>query len=245
MNVERHIRKLNRLLLAELGENPLYQWIYSESAEFKRAMRLMDEDGKLEWDYQCPCGLNVSVHSAACSPPTMHPNWDREEGEPETVLRAATQSSLVVAVPAFEIRKTDPTLVDQWVLCSLQLPMSEHEWAETFGTRLPYPRNGTWAPVETETHTVAIAPGTIPGERLTMALIRARQRSREIKARDIANAFDAREQKKDEKRQEHIRERIIDSLPVNPYPGTRSGNVSLPAVTFRPKRQPGENLVSL
>jgi hypothetical protein len=245
MSAERHIRKMNRLLLAELGENPLYQWIHSESAEFKRAMRVVDDAGKPEFDFRCPCGLNVSVHSAACSPPTMQPNWDREDGEPEMELRAATTSSLVVAEPKWEIRKTDPALVDQWVLCCLQIPMSEHEWKQTFGTRLPYPKNGTWAPVETETRIVAMPPHTLPGENFTMACIRGRQRSREIKASDIANAFHSREQKKDEQRQEKIRYRISDALPVNPYPGTRSGNVSLPEVVFRPKRQPGENLVTL
>jgi hypothetical protein len=222
MSIERHMRKVNRLLLAELGENPLYQWIYSESPEFKRAMRLMNDDGTPQFNFRCPCGLNVSVHSAEC-----------------------VAGQLVVAEPAWEIRKTDPMLENQWVLCCLQIPMSEIEWTRTFGTRLPYPKNGTWAPVETETHVVAMPPDTLPGENFTLAICNARRRSREIKAKDIANAFEAREQKKDERRQETIRERIIDCLPVNPFPGTRSGNVSLPAVNFRLKRQSGESLVTL
>jgi hypothetical protein len=222
MTTERHISKLNRMLLAELGQNPLYRWIHSESADFKRAMRSMNDDGTPVWDYRCPCGLNVSVHSAEC-----------------------VAGRLVIAEPRWEIRKTDPTMEDQWVLCSLQYPMSPREWLETFGTRLPYPKNGSWAPVETETRTVAMPPGTVPGEIFNMALIRARQRSREIKASDIANAFESREQKKDQKRQENIRERISDALPVSPDPGKRNGNVSLPAVMFRPKHQSGENLVTL
>lgn len=202
MSIDRHIRKMNRLLLAELGENPLYRWIHSESPDFMRAMRITNEDGTLPFDYRCPCGLNASVHSPEC-----------------------IAGQLVVAEPVWEIRKTDLDLIDSWVLCCLQIPMSEHEWTQTFGTRLPYPKNGTWAPVQTETRTVAMPPGTLPGENFTMACIRGRQRSREIKMCDIANAHDYREQRKDEQRKKHIRERIAEALPVNPNPGTRGGSV--------------------
>src|SRR4051812_800852 len=116
MNAERHMARMNDLLLAELGENPLYRWIHSESADFKRAMRCIeDHTGALIWDYRCPCGLNVSVHSVVC-----------------------VEGALVVAVPKWEIRKIDATLVDQWVLCCRQIPMSEFEWQRVFGTQLPY-----------------------------------------------------------------------------------------------------------
>ena len=202
MSAERHIRKLNRLLIAELGDNPPYRWIHSESAEFLRAMRLTDEAGNPEWDYVCPCGRNVSVHSPEC-----------------------VAGHLVIAVPVWEYRKTDPFLEDQWVLCCLQPPPSEHDWTQMFGTLLPYPKNGSWAPVATETRTVAMVPGALPGENFTLAICNARRKTREIKMCDIANAQHYREQKKDADRQWNIRKRIADVLPVNPNPGKRGGSV--------------------
>jgi hypothetical protein len=218
MNAERHIRKMNRIL-AEIGENPPYRWIYSESSEFKRAMRVINEDGSLAYAYRCPCGVNVSVHSPEC-----------------------IAGQLIVAEPVYEIRKTDLDLVDQWVLCCLQIPMSEYEWRETFGTRLPYPQNGTWAPVQTETRTVAMPPGTLPGENFTIACVRGRQRSREIPMCDLVNAQESREQRKEDRRKKNIRERLTDVLPVNPNPGARGGSV---LVFSEPPQKTGENLVTL
>lgn len=227
MNIERHIRKLNRLLIAELGQNPPYQWIYSESAEFKRPMRAMTEDGDLLWNYRCPCGLNVSVHSPEC-----------------------IAGMLMVVEPAWAVRKTDPSLENQWVLCCLQTPMGEDAWMRVFGSVLPYPRNGSWAPVCTETYTVAMAADTLPGENFTMAIIRGRQRSLEIADCDIANAAAYRDEKKTEHRRQHIRERIKDVLPVNPDPGKRGGPLSWGGTddvspALRRKIEQGESLVTV
>ncbi len=205
MSAERHIRKLNRLLLAELGDNPPYQWIHSESAEFKRAMRIINEDtGTPLCDYQCPCGLNAQVHS------------------PECVV-----GGLVVAVPMWETRKVDEGMVNQWVLCCRQERPSEAEWFKLFGTRLPYPQNGSWAPVATEIRTVAMEAGALPGENFTMAIIRGRQRSRQITIADLNNAAESREAKNDEARKWKILNRIKDVLPVSPDPGKRNANVSI------------------
>lgn len=203
MSAERHIRKLNRLLLAELGENPLYQWIHSESTEFKRAMRMIDEDtGVPLCNYRCPCGLNAQVHSPEC-----------------------LVGGLVVAEPMWETRKVDEGCVDQWVLCCRQERPSEAEWFQLFGTLLPYPQTGSWAPVSTETYSIAIAPGMLPGENYTLAIIRGRQRSREITAADLNNRLDTAEAKRDADRKWKIRNRIQDVLPVSPDPGKRNGNV--------------------
>jgi hypothetical protein len=226
MNTERHIRRLNRMLAAELG-SPQYAWIYSESPEFHRAMRKTDEFGKPEMDFRCPCGLNVQVHSPEC-----------------------LAGMLVVAEPKWEIRKTNIFLIDQWVLCCLQLPPSEDAWVEMFGSRLPYPKNGTWAPVETETYTVAMPADALPGENFTMALIRARQKSREIHPSDLANAYENREQLRDKRRFVSARDRIKDVLPFNPDPGKRGGSVSWGGVRDTSEPLPvkvvqGENLVSL
>lgn len=226
MNAERHIRKLNALLAAELG-NPPYRWIYSESAEFKRPMRAMNEDGELEWNYRCPCGLNVRVHSPEC-----------------------VAGMLVVVEAVWEARKTDPELVNQWVLCCLQEPMPEDEWMRVFGSVLPYPSNGSWAPVGTETRTIAMEAGVLPGENFTMAIIRGRQRSRAIPDCDIANAAASRDQKREADRRQHIRERIHDVLPVNPDPGKRGGSLSWGGTeelspTLRRKIEQGESLVTV
>lgn len=191
------------MLLAELGENPLYQWIHSESPDFMRAMRVVDDAHQPQMNYRCPCGLNVSVHSAEC-----------------------VAGALIVAEPAWEIRKTDPSLVDQWVLCCRQAPPPEHEWAKMFGTMLQYPKNGTWAPVQTETHTMAMPKGNLPGENFCMALIRARQRTREIPVSKLDSEYTAAEEKKDTTRRQNIRHRIKDALPVNPNPGKRGGSIS-------------------
>lgn len=205
MSAERHIRKLNRLLLAELGDSPPYQWIHSESAEFKRAMRMIDEDTSVPLcNYRCPCGLNASVHSPEC-----------------------LVGGLVVAEPMWETRKVDEGMVDQWVLCCRQDRPSEAEWFQLFGTLLPYPANGSWAPVATETYTIALAAGMLPGENYTMAIIRGRQRSREITAADLNNAFESREAKRERDLKTKIRSRLFDVLPVSPDPGKRNGNVSI------------------
>ena len=227
MNVERHIRKMNRLLLGELGQQPLYQWIYSESAEFMRPMRAMDEDGNLKWDYRCPCGLNVSVHLPEC-----------------------VAGMLIVVEPVWEIRKTDPSLTNQWVLCAHQPPPSEHEWRAMFGSVLPYPANGSWAPVGTETHVVAMKPDNLPGENFTMACIRGRQKSREIPDCDIANAIASRDGKRDKDRKWKIRKRLKDALPVSADPGKRGGSLSWGGTdelspTLRKKIEQGESLVTI
>ena len=221
MNVQRHMHRVNAILLSILGENPLYQWIYSESTEFKRPMRVMDEDGNLQYDFVCPCGRNVSVHSVRCA-----------------------AECLVVAAPVWMPRKIDMTLNDQWVLCCRQEQLSEAEWTQMFGTLLPYPRSGVWAPVQTETVTIAMPPNTLPGENYTTAVARGRQRSREIKASDIANAVESAEQKRDKARRTKIRERLTDCLPVRPTPGAVDGPVSLPSVV-RQKIEQGESLVTL
>jgi hypothetical protein len=227
VNVERHIRRLNRLLLAELGENPPYQWVYSESVEFLRPMRAMDEDGNLKWDYVCPCGKNVRVHNASCSPSVLTPHYDEDDEAVVTwSMDLAKTSSLIVATPVWEMRKTDISLDNQWVLCCKQFPMSEHAWGQVFGSVLPYPKNGSWAPVATETRTVAMAPECLPGKNFTMACIRGRQLSREISAADIDNATQSRMEHQDRKRRENIHERLTDVLPVNPNPGKRGGGVS-------------------
>lgn len=213
MNADRHIRKLNRLLHAELGEHPPYAWIHSESAEFKRAMRMIDEDTSVPLcNYRCPCGLNAQVHS------------------PECIV-----GGLIVAEPMWETRKVDEGIVDQWVLCCRQDRPSEAEWEQLFGTLLPYPQTGSWAPVTTETVTIAIAKGMLPGENYTMAIIRGRQRSREITTADLNNAFESREAKREADLKTKIRHRLTDVLPVSPDPGKRNGNVSI--FTESPKKE--------
>jgi len=223
MNVERHINKLNRLLEAELGARPLYRWIYSESVEFKRAMRVMDDNGKPDWDYRCPCGKNVSVHSAEC-----------------------VAGQLVVADPKWEIRKTDPALIDCWVLCSLQVPMPEDEWTKTFGTRLPYPKNGTWAPVATETYTVATVRGTLPGYNMTLAIARARQKTREQHIQTLENEWLDRKAADDKKRKDNAAYRIKDCFTLNQNWGNRGGSVSWGGAGESPAlKDKGDNLVTI
>lgn len=216
MSAERHIRKLNAIIRQELGENPLYAWIYSESRDFIHPMRVIDDAGVPQFDYACPCGLNVSVHSAACS--------------------------MVVAVPQWTTRKARVNMVDQWVFCCLQKPPSEHEWNQRFGSMLQYPKNGTWAPVETETYTMAMPPGKLPGENFNMAIIRARQRSREIPVPDIENAIADREAKKAANNRWKSVKRIKDALPINPNPGKRGGSVSWGGIK---EQVQGERLVTL
>lgn len=199
MNVERYMRKLNRLLASELGE-PVYRWIYSESPEFQRAMRVVDEFLKPEWDYRCVCGLNATIHRATCT--------------------------LVSAVPKWTWRKTIPDAIDQWVLCCHQAPPTEEEWQNLFGSRLMYPAGGSWAPVGTETRQIAMRPGELPGENFNLAIIRGRQRSREIHPSEIVNAYEYAEARRDQARRPELRHRLTDALTLNPDPGKRNAGVS-------------------
>lgn len=221
MNAARHIARLNRLLLAELGSHPPYQWIYSESAEFRRPMRAMDEDGNLQWDYQCPCGRNAAVHTASC-----------------------VAGGLVVVVPVWDVRRTDPDLHNQWVLCCLQEPMSEYEWGRVFGTVLPWPRNGSWAPVCTETHTVAMKPDTLPGDNFTLAIIAGRRRSREVRMRDVANEIAWKDAKKDAQRRVTAAQRLEDVL-THAKGTVVFGGDDGPSPALRRKIEQGESLVTI
>lgn len=202
--VSRHIAKLNRLLLVELGERPPYQWVYSESPEFKRAYRLMDDGGMPLFNYRCPCGLNATVHSPDC-----------------------LVAGVVAAEPIFEIRKTDRRLTNQWVMCCQQPLPSRELWLALYGTQLLYPSHGAWAPVSTEDRVLAMPPGTVPGEVYTQAIINGRRYSREIPDGDVLTAHDDWERKQEASRKHELRDRIVEHLPISlNVPGTRGGSIS-------------------
>ena len=204
MNLLRHISKLNAQLEAELGHSPLYRWVHSEAPEFRHAMRKMDEFGNLEMDYVCCCGRNVSVHSAECK--------------------------MTVAEPVWEWRKIVPHLRDQWVLCALQPPdLTEAQWLERFGTRGLYPAHGEYMPVGTEDRLIALHPGKIPGESFNLAVIRGRQRSREVHLESLAHDQERAQQKFMDDRLEGFKYRFKSVLPVRPNPGCVDGPVSLPS----------------
>lgn len=199
--VNRHIAKLNRLLLSELGENPPYQWIWSESPEFKRAMRILDPDGVPLFNFRCQCGLNVKVHLSECD--------------------------VSVAEPVYEIRKTDPRLVNQWVMCCQQPLPSRELWEAMFGTKLMYPAQGAWAPVSTEDRALAMPPGAVPGEHYTMAIINGRRRSREIPDSDVLAEHESWESNKERQTYVNAKDRIKEVLPISPNaPGVRGGSIS-------------------
>lgn len=62
MNFQRKMRRFNKILHTELGENPLYQWIWSESADFLHPMLKLRDDGSQLYDYKAlPSGLITAI----------------------------------------------------------------------------------------------------------------------------------------------------------------------------------------
>jgi len=64
MSAERRTEWLNRILLAELGEDPPYQWRNSDALVYWTPV--VDDDGRPEHDYLCACGVNKVLHGPSC-----------------------------------------------------------------------------------------------------------------------------------------------------------------------------------
>ncbi len=142
MNFERRLRKLNDLLASELGE-PIYAWKWSE--DLKHPMRAINDDGSLKFNYRCVCGLNASVHSAACR--------------------------MTIAEPVWIVRKMRLDLERQWVLCRAIPSLPEDKFREVFGSMVEY-RPFEWAPCDGANGAVSLEPSEEPSEAITWEVIR-------------------------------------------------------------------------
>lgn len=142
------VKRENEYLRQELGAEegyPRYQWSWSE--DLLMPMVMIDDEGKVEYDYFCRCGKNVSVHSAECSWTTPKPKWEH--------------------------RKLCPNQSHQWVLTKWVKPeASRDDWEATFGG-VPYPARGYQVPVGDYEKCVALKSGEVPLRATTQLVIMA------------------------------------------------------------------------
>lgn len=132
------IRRENDYLRQELGSEhgqQRYRWAWS--ADLLMPMILVDDDGKIIYDYICGCGKNLAVHAADCT-------------------------TFTLPKAQWEVRSLVPRLKDQWVLCRWQAPeASRDDWDSSFPGQ-PYPTSGYLIPVGDAEKCVCIPAGQIP-----------------------------------------------------------------------------------
>lgn len=192
------IRRENDYLRQELGVSsghPRYQWKWG--GELDMPMILVDDAGKIIYDYFCRCGKNVSVHAAECNWTTPRPQW--------------------------EMRSLVPNRQDQWILCSWQAPeASRDDWEAAFAGQ-PYPSDGYLIPVGDAEKCVCVPPGQVPYRATTDLCIQSirehftktgAQRSAETKEKWAAN---------EEKELATLELRCKDAFPVHEgWPGDKN-----------------------
>ena len=76
MSLQRQVRKLNRILLSETGQNPIREWMHSSDTRLLHPMRVFERDGSVVYDYHCRCGKNVRVHGPECRITQPKPRWE-------------------------------------------------------------------------------------------------------------------------------------------------------------------------
>jgi hypothetical protein len=66
-------------------------------------------------------------------------------------------TGLLGAVPQTRMRKVNPLLHDQWVVCVWEAPIPQAEWMRQFGAATPWPAHGDYHPTG-----VVLDPGVEP-----------------------------------------------------------------------------------
>jgi hypothetical protein len=210
------VRRENELLARELGYefgNQRYCWAWSE--DLVMPMIMLTEENRIEYDYHCACGINVSAHNAACEFSVPRAKW--------------------------EMRKLAPRLQDQWVMCRWMKPeCAQADWEHMFGS-VPYPAGGYRVPIGDTGKTIALKPGQTPYRQTTELIIRhikehftktGKQRNEETRDNWKANEI---------KQEEEYRLRCIDAFPVHTgFPGdkeewSQGGMPDVPSPNLRPK----------
>lgn len=138
------------------------------------------------------------------------------------------ESGLEVALPKYELRKMNPALEEQWVICRWEKPIPEAEWREAFGYQMEWPRHGDYYPTN-----VVLPRGVEPTVTFTEQVIAA---ERERQSKTLADHEVSIQQALDQSEHYHAGKRdaiISDALPAfGKVPGTRGGGVSLPYTRF-------------
>ena len=222
MNLERHIRRLNRLLLRELGEDPPFQWIHSQDRLLQHEMAVYNGDGSKVLDYYCDCGRNVAIHKPACKSLT------------EARQRTAMRSKLA----AME----DRYIRDSWVMCYAKI-IPESAWKAAYDTLQNYPPGGLcWYPLawnETDQETgFKVDRGIMlqerpPTEDQTNTFIYMYRDSEELTPRELDAEFYAnRDRIERKKKAENIYQLSNEMMAGSFIPGSK-GEKSYPAAGAR------------
>lgn len=200
MNLERRIRKLNRMLEDELGSTPLYAWVACNSSEMMHPCQVLDSSGEPIYDVLCQCGTNVAVHGLHCK--------------------------ISVSVIRGEMQPRLPKYMGWWVLAAKR-PVLDWEADELRRATRPAV---LWEPVVAEQHPLGYAlwPHE-PDERLTKGVIRMVREFRSLTPAEHGKAFRAayQKQQKDRKDRAYAMARERFGLTMNPQ---EKGGVSFPPV---------------
>ena len=200
MNLERRIRKLNRMLEDELGSTPLYAWVACNSSEMMHPCQVLDSSGAEIYDVLCQCGTNVAIHGRYCK--------------------------VSVSVVRGEMQPRLPKYMGWWVL-AFRRPVLDWEADELRRAIRPAV---LWEPVPVKEHPLGYAlwPHE-PDERLTKGLIKMVREYRSVpveeRIRQFRKEYAAREQRRRERARGISREQF--GMTINPQ---EKGGVSFPPV---------------
>lgn len=138
------LRDLDGLYPGGDGIHPPFQWKWSEElVSIIPVFECIGPETKPVYDYRCPCGLNVRVHTASCSG--------------VTVAKVRMQR-----VKTCGLNGEFESYINCWILCVWKAPPSKSDWIDSMGTDEDYPANGRYVPVHQGPMCVAIPPNTPP-----------------------------------------------------------------------------------
>jgi len=121
-----------------------FKWCWS--TDLWALVPVLDDNGSQKFEFICPCGTDVKVHSAACQGMTearilMEKTYMTDEFGPLASYR------------------------NMWALCRWNPPPSIEEWRNSMGTDVDYPANGRYLPVSKEGGVaIVIPPRAVPSE---------------------------------------------------------------------------------
>jgi hypothetical protein len=131
----------------------------------------------------------------------------------------ATPSGLIVMQPVYVSRKICLFAECQWLICrNLPPEMTEDQWLASIGTGVPYPQNGTWAPLSQFT----LERGAEPDEPHTWKVIELIRAQRALHQKSEDNEEEYQQEKAREQRKNDIYLHIRDIAPAfNGIPGKK------------------------
>lgn len=202
------IDKLNRIFLAELGDEPRFEWIHAHSKKLWIPVEVVDRDTmKPILDQHCVCGIDKRVHKPECRMSVMVPRHEiKPLGEVITTLKPFMERN-------------------HYIVCK-ERSITKPQWEATFHS-LAYPGHGIWAPVTSNGMTLALAE---PDEDATYNAIALIKEGRNTSWIELRNRIDDRIERRHRATRTERREILRELRPVRPFPGKVDGHVSLPTV---------------